>query len=72
MTVKQERDKDQAGQFFWSPASVSEAPGDPASPAESSGGLCVRLIMWGVKRSSRGGHLFCVDYPLSCQASLYL
>lgn len=67
-----ERDNDQAGQFLWSPASISEAPGDPASPTESSGGLCVRLIMWGVKRSSRGGAFVLRGLPLSCQASLYL
>lgn len=37
-------------------------PGTPQRPAESGGALRARL-MWGVKRSSRGGHLFCVDYP---------
>lgn len=30
-------------------------PGTLASPSKSSGDLCIRLIMRGVKRSSRGG-----------------
>lgn len=44
-------------------------PGTLASPSESSGDLCVRLIMWGAQRSSRGVHLFCVDYPSAAKLS---
>lgn len=43
-------------------------PGTLASPND----VCVRLVVWGEERSSRGGAFVLRGLPLSCRASLYL
>lgn len=51
------------------------APASVAGRVEVTAAICacsVWLIMWRMKWNSQGVHLFCVDYPLSCQASVYL
>lgn len=67
-----ERDKDQAGQLFWNPASISEAPGDPGESQREQRRSVRPAHYVGSAAQQPGGAFVLRGLPLSCQAFFYL